>query len=172
MRGDHDQRPVGEADVLPAQRAQLALAQPGEPGDGVDRGVLLVGESLLDVLLGARPSPPAVHVLAGSRRSRERQHLLSGERLGRLGVVLAALVCPPHRVRWQRERIRARRVLEHVHQRLTVSVDAPPRQSLAVEPSQEPLDLGGGDLGDPPLPEGAHDSGQSRPASPPPLTGR
>src|SRR5262249_57192184 len=89
-RDDHD-RPVGETDMLPAKRTQLALAEAGEARDGVHRSVLSVGELLLRVLLLARPPTATVHVTPLPCGPGERQDLFGGERVGRLGVVLAPL---------------------------------------------------------------------------------
>jgi hypothetical protein len=41
--------------MLPAKRAELALAQAGETSDRVERGVLPVGPPVLDVLPVRRP---------------------------------------------------------------------------------------------------------------------
>ena len=71
---DHD-RSVGEADVFPAERAQLPLAEACEASHGVERRVLCVGAGLLHVPFNARPSAAAVHVptLAGLQGFREPQ---------------------------------------------------------------------------------------------------
>jgi hypothetical protein len=67
--------------MAPPQRPQLTLAQSGEPGDGVDRGVLLVESLLLEVFIGTRPSATTVDVAALSRRPGQGEHLLGGEGL-------------------------------------------------------------------------------------------
>jgi hypothetical protein len=101
----------------------------------------------------------------------QRHDLLGREGLGRLGVVLASFVGPPSGVRRERERVGARRVLENVHESLAVRVDAPTRQSLAVQFSEKALDLRGADLGDTAVAEGAHDPSEALTAVPWPLAG-
>jgi hypothetical protein len=102
-RRHHDQRPVGEANTAPAQRAQLALPEPGQASHAVDRSVLDVRALLLDVLVGTRPTAAAVDVVAVARSASERENLLGRECLGRLRVVLAPLVGLANRVDRKRE---------------------------------------------------------------------
>ena len=100
--------------MLPAKRAELALAQAGETRDGVEHGILRVRELLLDVLLLARPSAATVHMPALARGPGEREDALRGERVGWLGVILTALLGATDWVAGECERVRATRVLEDV----------------------------------------------------------